>query len=412
MKLLVNEVIFFIGIVNTVQSAGLGVLYEWKYLDWVWPNTALTGKSYIPENPFTQDVDVDVSGRVFVTSPQWLEGTPITLSLVTNLQGPGGPLLTPYPHWSWHTPNDCDKLISVYRLAIDECNRLWFVDVGRVQDKPICPTKIMIFDLFTDRLIHKYIVPADQTFDGKASLVTPIVELGDTCDDAYLYIADVGENGLVIYNLQEDRSWRVNNTRGNAFGPDPDGMNITIAGESFDLTDGTLGMSLSPPGFFHQRYLYFNSLASYHQKFASVDTLKMSEFQEPLIFESIVKRQSQAGVQATSRKGVLFFQLAQLTAIACWSMERPFTQDNIEILAFDEDALQYVSGIKVINNYQGEEELWFNTNRLQKTIKMTRTPTEVNFRIIMGSVDDIINGTKCEPRGHGPYPDVSTWRRI
>lgn len=111
----------------------------------------------------------------------------------------------------------------------------------------------MIFDLFTDRLLHKYVVPEDQTFNGKSSLVTPIVELGDTCEDAYLYIADVGENGLVIYNLRQDRSWRLNNTRGNAFGPDPDAMNITIAGEWFDLTDGTLGMSLSPPGFFKQR---------------------------------------------------------------------------------------------------------------------------------------------------------------
>lgn len=110
----------------------------------------------------------------------------------------------------------------------------------------------MIFDLFTDRLVHKYIIPSDQTF-GNASLVTPIVELGATCQDAYLYIADVSENGLVIYNLREDRSWRVNNTRGNAFGPDPDGMYLTIAGESFDLTDGTLGMSLSPPGFFEHR---------------------------------------------------------------------------------------------------------------------------------------------------------------
>lgn len=110
--------VFLVIAVTLVESAGLGVLYQWKYLDWVWPNAALTGKKFIIGNPFTQDVDVDVSGRVFVTSPQWLEGTPVTLSLVTNLQGPGGPLLTPYPHWSWHTPNDCDKLISVYRIAV------------------------------------------------------------------------------------------------------------------------------------------------------------------------------------------------------------------------------------------------------------------------------------------------------
>lgn len=112
----------------------------------------------------------------------------------------------------------------------------------------------MIFDLFTDRLVHKYIVPNDQTLNGRASLVTPIVEVGHRCENTYVYIADVAEHGLVIYNLQEDRSFRINNTRGNAFGADADAMNMTIAGESFDLTDGTLGMSLSPPGFFKHRY--------------------------------------------------------------------------------------------------------------------------------------------------------------
>lgn len=137
---------------------------------------------------------------------------------------------------------------------IDECNRLWLVDVGRQGDKVLCPVKIMIFDLYTDRLIHKYVVPSSQTLNGKTSYVTPIVDIGRTCLDAYLYVADVAEYGILIYDLRNDMSWRLNNTAGNAFGPDDDAMNITIAGESFDLTDGTLGMSLSPRGFFKQRY--------------------------------------------------------------------------------------------------------------------------------------------------------------
>lgn len=128
------------------------------------------------------------------------------------------------------------------------------VDTGRVMRKAICPTKILIFDLATDQLIHKYVVPDDQVLYGEAALVTPIVDVGKTCLDTYLYVADVDQNGLVIYDLYRDYSWRVNNTRGNAFGPDEDAMNITIAGEWFDLTDGTLGMSLSPLGYFNHRY--------------------------------------------------------------------------------------------------------------------------------------------------------------
>lgn len=163
---------------------------------------------------------------------------------------------------------------------------------------------------------------------------------------------------------------------------------------------------------FSCRYLYFNSLASFHQKFTDVGSLKRSEYWEPPVFQSIVKRPSQAGVQATSKRGVLFFQLVQTTAIACWNIEKPFTPENIVVVAQDEEKLQYVSGIKVIINSRGEEELWFNTNRLQKTINMTLKPTEVNFRLIRGLVDDIIRGTNCEPSGfRRPVPDLYSWVR-
>ncbi|KAK0159453.1 hypothetical protein PV328_010329 [Microctonus aethiopoides] len=105
---------------------GLNVLYQWKYLDWIWPNVALTSKNFTYGNPFTQDVDVDFKSRIFVTTPQWLKGTPITLSTLTDVHGPGGPLLTPYPHWTWHTLYDCNKIISVYRIAKTITIRTWF----------------------------------------------------------------------------------------------------------------------------------------------------------------------------------------------------------------------------------------------------------------------------------------------
>lgn len=161
------------------------------------------------------------------------------------------------------------------------------------------------------------------------------------------------------------------------------------------------------------RYLYFNSLASYRQKFTDTNSLKRSKYDEPIVFESNYKRASQAGVQATSRRGVIFFQLVQLTAIACWNIEKPFTPENVVIIAQDEEKLQYVSGIKVITNSRGVEELWFNTNRLQKTINMTLKPTETNFRIIRGKVDDIIRGTNCEPSGMKHRgPDINFWHLI
>lgn len=127
------------------------------------------------------------------------------------------------------------------------------MDTGRIGRNAACPTKILIFNLDTDELIHRYVIPPDQVLYGKAALVTPIVDIGRACLDAYLYVADVDQDGIFVYDLYKNNSWRLSNTPGNAFGPDEDAMNVTIAGESFNLTDGILGMSLSPVGFYDHR---------------------------------------------------------------------------------------------------------------------------------------------------------------
>lgn len=112
-------VILILGFLHCANAGGLEVAFQWKYLDWLWPTVHLTGKNQTLGNAFTQDVDIDKYGRVFVTSPQWLEGVPISLSLVTKVFGIGGPLLVPYPDWTWHTSYNCDGIISVYRLAVN-----------------------------------------------------------------------------------------------------------------------------------------------------------------------------------------------------------------------------------------------------------------------------------------------------
>lgn len=127
------------------------------------------------------------------------------------------------------------------------------VDTGIASGSRICPMKIVAFDLRKDELVHSYTIPEDQTESGNAQYVNPAVEVGESCDDTYVYVADIIKHGVLVYNLRENRSWRINNTRSNAFGDDPEARNLNIAGESVTLNDGILGMSLSPRGFFSKR---------------------------------------------------------------------------------------------------------------------------------------------------------------
>lgn len=49
-----------------------------------------------------------------------MEGIPITFGLLSNARGTGGPLLQPYPNYSWNSNQgrNCDGLTSVFRVAV------------------------------------------------------------------------------------------------------------------------------------------------------------------------------------------------------------------------------------------------------------------------------------------------------
>lgn len=67
--------------------------------------------------------------------------------------------------------------------------------------------------------------------------------------------------------------------------------------------------------------------------------------------------------------GNLFFVLLDPLALACWDSSTPYNTDNIKIIYRNDATLQFSSGMKVVRNPNGVEELWFVTNRLQVKFK-------------------------------------------
>ena len=69
--------------------------------------------------------------------------------------------IEPYPSYAIHTSHgaNCNEMVSVLRIAIDECRRLWVVDSGKIGSFQHCPPKLLIFDLATDDLIKTYEFP-------------------------------------------------------------------------------------------------------------------------------------------------------------------------------------------------------------------------------------------------------------
>lgn len=63
--------------------------------------------------------------------------------------------------------------------------------------------------------------------------------------------------------------------------------------------------------------------------------------------------------------GNLFFVLMDPIALVCWDSSLPYKSDNIKIVVQNDETLQFASGLKIVKNLFGVEELWVLTNRFQ-----------------------------------------------
>ncbi|XP_014223730.1 protein yellow-like [Trichogramma pretiosum] len=393
----------------------LKIVYSWKSLDFAFESEAVresalrTGR-FKPGAAIPIDVDVHYGPdepRVFVTMPRLEIGIPVTVGYVTDgLSKEGNPLIAPYPNWQWNKLGSCDALTSVYRVQVDECERVWVLDTGKVGEEQVCPPQLLSFSLRSNRLLSRYRVPSSQ-YEEDSLLVTPAVDVrrvdpAKQCVETYVYLADVTGFALIVYDHREQRSWKIVN---NLFYPYPPHGTFEIRDENFDLMDGILGMALGPQKPNGERILYFHSLASVVESWVPTSVLRnYSLFRNnseasPRSFQPFaMERSSQSAAEAMDRNGVMFFGLMSDLAIACWNSKHypEFGGNNIEKLVVNEETLQFASGVKVVNGKNGRQELWVSTASFQRYMSGSLHPNETNFRIQAGFVDELVRGTQCD----------------
>lgn len=137
-------------VANAAAQKNLYLQYQWKYLDFQFPSAAIRdaairNRVYIKGNSFPIDIDVynggfmtkllnffisfwiqneknifySASGTLhFVTMPRFFDGTPITLGTITGTTVDGGPLIAPFPDYSWHQSGNCNGFTSVFRVFV------------------------------------------------------------------------------------------------------------------------------------------------------------------------------------------------------------------------------------------------------------------------------------------------------
>lgn len=350
-------------------------------MDFALPYDAAFLQMFRPENVVPTGFEVSWH-RIFISTPRLRAGVPATLSFIPrDLPLGSSPQLQAYPSWDWHLAGkgniSCSTIISVYRTKIDKCNRLWVLDAGVITSiddfRPVCPPKMLVFDLQTDTLVRLIHFPREIL--RPHSLLTNFV-MDDTsansCDDVFVYIADTTAAGMLVLDGTSDRSWRV--THSSMF-PNPDSMTYRIGEDIFELPDGIIGLGFSA----NLGTVYFNPLAS--DRLFSVPTSALQAgtppFGEQLPVTFIGRKSSQGPALTVDTKddSIIFSPLTE-TAIAAW---HPLSNDQ-RILAYNPEQLQFVAELKFIDRDRGN--LWMLSTKFQKFFLRKVDARQSNIRIM------------------------------
>ncbi|CAH1996583.1 unnamed protein product [Acanthoscelides obtectus] len=343
--------------------------------------------------------------KLFVTVPRRRLGVPSTLNYVPldSPQKQNVPLI-PYPNWGINLyPGPRENFVSVYRVGVDPCDRLWFVDTGIIETPGnttiVKPSEIIIIDLKTDRIVQRYSIPADQVTptSNLASVVIDVTE--DTCLNAYAYIPDLGGYGLIVYSLRDNRSWKV---RHNYFYLEPLSGEFYIAGHHFQWNDGIFSVELTDLKKDGYRDMYFHSMAGTNMYKVSTKILRNETMATRSYHEDDFQLIGNRGPNSQTSSAdlhkptnIMFLGLVNENALGCVNMNLM----TAGVVQKDDQRMIYPSDVKVV-----KDRVYVLTNTMPEFLYGRLNYDEVNFRVWQNTVQEAVEGTKCaHPRPSRPY---------
>uniref|UniRef100_A0A1I8MIN4 Bee-milk protein n=1 Tax=Musca domestica TaxID=7370 RepID=A0A1I8MIN4_MUSDO len=258
--------------VNRLKQRQFYTLHKWtRGIELTFPSeserSAAISAGYYDLNRIQLPVDIDIeykensNHRTFLTIPRLNFGVPYSLATIRNAdhQTELNPKVQAYPSYEWHHSHgtNCSAITSALRTYIDECQRLWVLDSGQINSLQWCPPQILVFNLTTDQLIQRFVLPSNN-YKAGISVYTDMVAgvvSEDKCNHTHVYISDAWGHGLIVYDMLKHKSWRIEH---DLMKPDRTLIN--------NAHDGIFTVSLSPKNTKLQvRYLYFHSLNSFNE---------------------------------------------------------------------------------------------------------------------------------------------------
>ncbi|KAJ2946018.1 hypothetical protein O0L34_g4938 [Tuta absoluta] len=389
---------------HQVPKKVMGTLFRWKQIDFEYPTPQrrqldIANGQFIQPNVIPLGVE-RWKDRVFVSTPAWKKGVPVTLSSLKITSNIESPLLTPYPNWDWHNAENCTGFTSVFRMNIDHCGVMWVLDSGQVEGfespRQVCPPTLYAIDMQTDTVLSRHPLPAE--FILQDSLITNIlVDSRDArCRDLHVYIADARRFGLVVFRKSDEKFWRFSHY---TFYPEPLFSNYTLHGVNFQWADGIFGMSLGKV-FEGDRQLYYHSMSSSMEFVVPTSVIRDPNRVENSVNEFKLLGQNrgpigQVSAAAVDRNGIMFFNLVLQDSVACWDTRKPYINDNLAVVAKNNNTLVFPNDLRM--DHDVPQYAWIISNRLPMYQFNLLDPNEYNFRIMYLDPLTAIENNACHP---------------
>ncbi|XP_011338426.1 protein yellow isoform X2 [Ooceraea biroi] len=402
-------------IIDDYIGPAMELMYAWSTLDFEFDSieardNAIFEGTYIAENNLPLGLEV-WRDKVFITLPKWKAGIPATLATVPRHSKTKSPKLKPYPNWHWHQSENCDGLTSVFRVQVDECNRLWVLDSGKIElvarkANQICPPAIFIFDLRTDTLIRKYTLPDEQIKQDSLYINIAVDIRNHDCGSAVAYLIDVWRYGIVVYDFFKDSTYRIEH---HFFYPDPLASRYELHGIKFQWTDGIFGIALSPKDAYGDRTLFFHPMSSFREFAVSASVFKNKRTAEQStekftpVGRPRAKDYGHSSGSAIDRNGVMFFNMVTRDSVWCWDTRKEYIPQNFGVIGTSNVSLVFPNDIRV--DHEADQSVWLISNRLPMYLYGTVNSGSINYRVFKADVKEAVKNTVCDPNYVVPDSD-------
>lgn len=353
------------------------LLLSWNRLDWAFPNQDM--KSRFETNQYWKHaiptgIKTDRNRTIYAAVPRWAKGIPATMNYIT-LEN-GNPILHAFPNWEWNRAGNVDVLQSVMGYEIDEYNRMWILDQGKIAYAPSEPgsQKLILWDLNSGKLLDYVRIP-DEIAPYRTSFLNDIVVDNK---NGFAYITDSGSGwpdhpvagGIIVYNMRTKAFRRV---------LDRDYSTQDFPGFLFEIDDrqvyrdrpmkmGADGIALSAD----RSTLYYCPLTA--RNLYAVDTALLRDYDTPP--EAIRDSVQYLGSKGTTTDGMcadnqgnVYYTMLEGKGIGCYDP----VDGRFHKLVSD-DRMIWVDGV----TFGQSGSILFNSNRLNQIFENPQTQIDWN----------------------------------